>query len=122
MFDHVGIRISNLPASLQFYDAVLPLLGYDRCYADEAMAGYGPGGIPSFWLQVTELQKGGVHIAFASPSYQSVEAFHSAGLAVGGVDNGAPGPRPHFGPEYYAAFLIDPDGNNIEAVCTREES
>ena len=122
MFDHVGIRISDLPASLQFYDAVLPLLGYERCYADENVVGYGPDGNPSFWLHAADLQKGGVHIAFASPNRRSVEAFHSAGLAAGGTDNGAPGPRSDYGAGYFAAFLIDPDGNNIEAVCMKGSS
>jgi len=122
MLDHVGIRVSDLPSSPRFYDAVLRPLGHERCYSDEVVVGYGPGGKPSFWLHGTGLQGGGAHIAFASPDRQSVEAFHSAGLAAGGMDNGAPGPRPDYGPEYFAAFLIDPDGNNIEAVCMKEES
>lgn len=121
MFDHIGIRISDLPKSMRFYDAVLGSLGHERCCSDEATVGYGAGGNPSFWLHATGLPGAGSHIAFASPDRQSVEAFHSAGVAAGGADNGAPGPRPDYGRGYFAAFLIDPDGNNVEAVCMTEE-
>lgn len=122
MFDQIGLRVSNLPTSLRFYDAVLCALGHERCYSDEAVVGYGPGGKPSFWLHGTGLQGGEAHIASTSPDHDSVKAFHSAGLAAGGTDNGAPAPRPDYGAEYFAAFLIDPDGNNIEAVCVKEAS
>jgi catechol 2,3-dioxygenase-like lactoylglutathione lyase family enzyme len=114
MFDHVGIRVSDIGRSAAFYDAVLKPLGFVRCVSYEGGAGYGPEGQPSFWLSLSAA--GGAHIAFAAESGASVDAFHLAGLEAGGRDNGAPGLRPDYGPNYYAAFLVDPDGNNIEAV------
>jgi catechol 2,3-dioxygenase-like lactoylglutathione lyase family enzyme len=110
MFDHIGIRVSDIGRATAFYDSALAPLGLVR----SAGGGYGPQGQPAFWLAVTATG-GGAHIAFAATSRAAVDAFHQAGLAAGGRDNGKPGPRPDYGPGYYAAFLIDPDGNNIEA-------
>jgi catechol 2,3-dioxygenase-like lactoylglutathione lyase family enzyme len=124
MFDHVGIKVSNLKAALRFYDAALRPLGHEQCYLDDASAGYGAGGKPCFWLHVAPAPRVGAqvgaHLAFAAPDRRSVEAFHAAGLKGGGSDNGGPGLRSHYSPQYFAAFLIDPDGNNIEAVCMTE--
>jgi catechol 2,3-dioxygenase-like lactoylglutathione lyase family enzyme len=117
MYDHIGIRVANLDASIRFYVAALAPLGSVLCLKDASYAGFGPKGEPAFWLH---LHKGeaatGVHLAFRAPDHAAVGKFHAEGLKVGGRDNGAPGPRKDYGPTYYAAFLIDPDGNNVEAV------
>ena len=112
MFDHVGLRVRDLAASRRFYAAVLAPLGHDTAEGD----GFGPPGAPGLWLHEGEAG-GGVHLAFRAASRAAVEAFHAAGLAAGGRDHGVPGPRPDYGPHYYAAFLLDPEGNNLEAVC-----
>jgi catechol 2,3-dioxygenase-like lactoylglutathione lyase family enzyme len=83
-------------------------------------AGFGREGKPVFWVAERE-PSGPVHIAFASPDRATVDAFHAAALAAGGRDNGPPGLRPHYHPSYYGAFVLDPDGNNVEAVCHRAE-
>lgn len=119
MFDHVGLRVSNLDASVRFYMAALAPLGHILCSKDETSAGFGPKDAPALWLHLVEGdRKGGVHVAFRAPDHAAIDKFHSEGLEAGGIDNGAAGPRPDYSPNYYAAFLIDPDGNNIEAVCT----
>ncbi|MBD0272823.1 MAG: VOC family protein [Acetobacteraceae bacterium] len=118
MYDHIGLRVSDLEASLRFYEAVLAPLGHVLGPRDEASAGFGPAGAPALWLHGAEGAAGkGAHVAFRAPSRAAVERFHGAGLRAGGRDNGGPGPRPDYGPTYYAAFLVDPDGNNVEAVC-----
>ena len=79
--------------------------------------GFGRDGNPFFWVGDNERVGEGTHVAFAVATRADVEAFHAAAIAAGGRDNGGPGLRPHYGPDYYAAFVFDPDGNNIEAVC-----
>ncbi|NGY04200.1 VOC family protein [Solimonas terrae] len=117
MYDHVGLRIGNLAASGRFYRAVLAPLGY---VADASGGGFGPDGRPMLWLhEHADAGVRGVHLAFAAASRAAVDAFHHAGVAAGGRDNGAPGLRSDYGPNYYAAFLLDPDGNNVEAVCLK---
>ena len=97
---------------------MLAALGHVLGPRDAESAGFGPPGAPALWLHATaDAQPGGVHLAFAAAARPAVAEFHAAGLRVGGRDNGGPGPRPDYGPHYYAAFLADPDGNNIEAVC-----
>ena len=120
MFDHVGIKVKNLAASLRFYDAALAPLGFERCSSSDEGAGYGPPGAPALWLYAAEPAGAGVHIAFAAAERRAVDAFHRSGVANGGHDYGAPGLRPDYSPTYYAAFLLDPDGNNVEAVCLTE--
>jgi catechol 2,3-dioxygenase-like lactoylglutathione lyase family enzyme len=119
MFDHIGLRISDLDASVRFYTATLAPLGYVLCSRDDSGAGFGPKGKPSLWLH---LHKGkaaaGAHVAFRAKDHAAIEKFHAEGLKAGGRDNGGAGPRADYSPTYYAAFLIDPDGNNVEAVCT----
>ena len=89
--------------------------------SDEAGAGFGPPGSPALWLHAADGAAGrGVHLAFRAADRDAVARFHAAGLRAGGRDNGGPGLRPDYSPTYYAAFLIDPDGNNIEAVCLAE--
>ncbi len=120
MFDHLGLRTAQLDASIRFYEAALAELGHAVGSRDESGAGVGPPGAPALWIiRVPGLAPSGVHLAFTAPDRKSVDRFHAAGLKAGGRDNGAPGPRPDYGPRYYAAFLLDPDGNNVEAVCLK---
>ena len=120
MFDHLGLRTARLDASIRFYEAVLAPLGFRLVSRDDQGAGLGPPGAPALWLTRVEGQSGSaVHVAFPAPDRQAVDRFHAAGLEAGGRDNGTPGPRPDYGPRYYAAFLLDPDGNNVEAVCLK---
>ena len=85
----------------------------------DGSAGFGYNGKPDFWIHANRPLSGPTHIAIASSDQATVQAFHAAGLAAGGHDNGPPGPRPHYHQNYYGAFVLDPDGNNIEAVCHR---
>ncbi len=118
MYDHLGLKVQNLAASIRFYQAALAPLGHVLGSNDETYAGLGPQGAPALWLYAHPGGRGqGAHIALRARSPAQVEAFHQAGLKAGGADNGGPGPRPDYSPTYYAAFLIDPDGNNVEAVC-----
>lgn len=118
MFDHIGLRVKDLEAAAGLYAAVLAPLGYVAGPSGEGYAGFGPKGAPALWLHL-DAKGGGAHVALGAPGRAAVEAFHAAGLKVGAKDNGAPGLRAEYGPNYYAAFLVDLDGNNIEAVCTR---
>ena len=115
MYDHIGLKSKNVPVSMHFYKAALAPLGL---VPDESGTGFGPKGAPALWLGEGAPSKN-VHIAFVAKDHAAVDGFHKAGLKAGGKDNGAPGPRPDYGPKYYAAFLIDPDGNNVEAVCLK---
>ncbi|MBS0338824.1 MAG: VOC family protein [Proteobacteria bacterium] len=118
MYDHIGLKAKDLAASVHFYEAALGALGHVLCSKGEAYAGFGPAGAPALWLHAARGHKGpGAHVAFRAPDREAVARFHAAGLAAGGRDNGAPGLRPDYSATYYAAFLLDPDGNNVEAVC-----
>jgi catechol 2,3-dioxygenase-like lactoylglutathione lyase family enzyme len=118
MYDHLGLHVGNLDASVRFYTAALAPLGHVLCTKDETSAGIGPKGEPALWLyHKPGPSQGSVHVAFRAPDHAAVAKFHSEGLKVGGRDNGGAGPRPDYSPTYYAAFLIDPDGNNVEALC-----
>lgn len=117
MFDHLGLKVRDVAASAAFYKAVLAPLGLVLSSQDESGAGFGPKGAPALWLYAHKGAKGpGTHVAFAAPDRKSVEKFHAAGLKAGGKDNGPAGLRADYSPTYYAAFLTDPDGNNVEAV------
>lgn len=128
MLDHIGFSVSDFARSLAFYQAALaPLsLGLVMSVSREqtgggAHAGFGAEGKPFFWIDDSGPAASGVHVAFAARSRAEVDAFYAAARAAGGRDNGAPGLRAHYHPHYYGAFVFDPDGNNIEAVCHRPE-
>lgn len=121
MFDHVSIGIADLEASRKFYDSALAPLGYRCLYKSPSGLGYGDDK-PRFWLDRTDSPvpadpRSGLHVCFRAPTRQAVAAFHVAALANGGRDNGPPGLRPQYTPNYFAAFVFDPDGYRIEAVC-----
>ena len=116
--DHVTLPVTALPRSVTFYDATLAAIGIERRTADGAtFAGYGRDGRAFFWIGLRQTAIGSAHIAFAVADRRSVDHFHAAGVAAGGRDHGAPGLRPHYHARYYGAFILDPDGHNIEAVC-----
>ena len=120
MLDHLGISDSDYEKSKRFFQQALAPLGYEVVmeFGGEAV-GLGAGGKPDFWIAKGEpdAKSGPAHICFAAQSRAIVDAFHKAALAAGGKDNGAPGLRPQYHATYYGAFVFDPDGNNVEAVC-----
>jgi catechol 2,3-dioxygenase-like lactoylglutathione lyase family enzyme len=117
MIDHIGISVRDLDRSIAFYTKALAPLGYELVMKWESFAGFGVAGKPDFWIDGREAPKQINHIAFRASGRALVRAFHDAALAAGGKDNGAPGVRPHYHEHYYGAFVLDPDGHNIEAVC-----
>jgi catechol 2,3-dioxygenase-like lactoylglutathione lyase family enzyme len=119
MYDHIGLKVGDLAKSVAFYTAALKPLGYLLSSQDDSGAGFGPQDAPALWLYADKGgQARGAHIAFRAPDHAAIKQFHAAGLKAGGRDNGGAGPRADYSPTYYAAFLIDPDGNNVEAVCS----
>lgn len=119
MYDHIGLKVKDVAASVRFYEAVLAPLGFVLSSQDAEGAGFGPPGAPALWLYRADASGPGVHVAFRAATLDAVRSFHAAGLKAGGRDNGGAGPRPDYGPHYFAAFLLDPDGNNVEAVCMK---
>ena len=118
MLDHVTIGVTDFAKARDFYDKALAPLGVARLYGDGAhFAGYGEAPRAWFWIGIRDAVATGAHIAFAAKSRADVDAFYRAALAAGGRDNGGPGLRPNYAPTYYGAFVLDPDGHNIEAVC-----
>lgn len=124
MIDHTGIDVSDGARSRLFYEQALAPLGYavmmevPKEHTGGAMVlGFGVPPKPDFWLHEGTPQKPHVHVAFLAPSRAAVDAFYNAAIAAGGTDNGPPGPRPHYHEHYYGAFVLDPDGHNIEACC-----
>jgi len=118
MLDHVTISITDVERSKQFYDRALRPLGITRLYAEgEWAAGYGVRPKAFFWIGLKTEPQTGAHIAFTAPDRATVDRFHEEAIAAGGRDNGVPGVRPHYHANYYGAFVLDPDGHNIEAVC-----
>ena len=117
MIDHVSADVSDLEQAKSFYSQVLAPLGYSLQMEFPEAAGFGTGqGIPEFWIGSRE-DRGATHVAFSAKDRAAVDAFFAAATAAGAKDNGAPGLRPHYHENYYAAFVHDADGNNIEAVC-----
>ena len=121
MIDHLSVGVRDIAKAGRFYDAALSALGYKRLSEGTGYLGYGDQG-PRFWLSETERpvppdEKSGLHVCFAAERRADVDAFHAAALKSGGKDNGKPGPRSSYGDNYYAAFVIDPDGYRIEAYC-----
>jgi catechol 2,3-dioxygenase-like lactoylglutathione lyase family enzyme len=119
MYDHVGLKVKDLDASVRFYSGALASLGHVLCSRDASGAGIGPSGEPALWLYPANGASPGVHVAFRAADRAAVDRFHKDGLKSGGRDHGKPGLRADYGPSYYAAFLLDPDGNNVEAVCLK---
>lgn len=126
MLHHLSFGVADLARSAAFYDAALAPLGYARVWTSEKAIGYGaPGGGDKFAIKLrgkdTVVPGPGFHVAFAAPSREAVSAFHRVALESGGRDNGPPGLRPHYHKDYYGAFVLDPDGHNIEACCHAPE-
>jgi catechol 2,3-dioxygenase-like lactoylglutathione lyase family enzyme len=123
MLDHIGFSVSDYARSKAFYEKALAPLGYSlvmevaQTANDHPAAGFGANGKPDFWIGGEGGLNKPIHIAIAAKDRATVDAFYRAALAAGGRDNGAPGLRPHYHPNYYGAFVLDPDGHNIEAVC-----
>jgi catechol 2,3-dioxygenase-like lactoylglutathione lyase family enzyme len=117
MFDHIGFGVSNLDKSKAFFVEALKPLGVTVAMEGPYGVGLGRGGTPSLWLSETREKPAHLHIAIAADTRDQVDAFYRAALAAGGKDNGPPGIRPHYHPNYYGAFVVGPDGHNIEAVC-----
>jgi catechol 2,3-dioxygenase-like lactoylglutathione lyase family enzyme len=119
MFDHISIGVRDIAKAKAFYDAALKPLGFTCLSADETSLGYGHKGV-GFWVNAAERPvpddpKSGLHFCFAAPSRHGVTEFHKAALTTGGRDNGKPGVRKDYGPDYYAAYVFDPDGYRLEA-------
>jgi len=119
MYDHIGLRVQDIDRSVRFYEAALKSLGHVVNSRDASGAGIGPKDSSALWLHLSKDKGTGAHVAFSAPDRAAVDRFHAAGLSAGGKDNGKPGLRADYSPTYYAAFLIDPDGNNVEAVCLK---
>jgi len=130
MLDHVGFAVADIERSRRFYEQALAPLGIavimDIAPGDNEAGGggralgFGADGNPFFWIADNQRVGEGTHVAFTAPTRAEVDAFHAAALSADGRDHGAPGLRPHYHPNYYAAFVLDPDGFNIEAVCHKD--
>lgn len=128
IIDHIELPVADAEASRRFYEAALGPLGLSlvvsidpaRTAHGGARHGFGRDGYPSLWFHEENGSRLPVHVAFDAPNRKAVDAFHEMALAHGGTDNGAPGARERYHPHYYAAYVLDPDGNNIEAVCQTE--
>jgi catechol 2,3-dioxygenase-like lactoylglutathione lyase family enzyme len=124
MLDHITIAVSDAERAKAFYDQALAPLGIAVLMfvsaeesGGEAFMGYGSNDRAYFWVSGGAPLTGRLHVAFTADSRAQVDAFYAAAIAAGGVDNGGPGVRPHYHPDYYGAFVFDPDGHNVEAVC-----
>jgi catechol 2,3-dioxygenase-like lactoylglutathione lyase family enzyme len=116
MIDHIGIQVTDLDRSVAFYTQALAPLGYVLVMRWEQFAGFGIAGKPDFWIG-TGKPTDRIHVAFRAKGRGDVRAFYDAAMAAGGTDNGGPGVREVYHPNYYGAFVLDPDGHNVEAVC-----
>ena len=121
MIDHVTANVGDFAQAKRFYEQALAPLGYSVQMELEGAAGFGTGeGIPDFWIG-SSAERGATHVALSASDLATVDRFYEAAVAAGGKDNGAPGLRPHYHENYYAAYVHDADGNNIEAVCHQPE-
>jgi catechol 2,3-dioxygenase-like lactoylglutathione lyase family enzyme len=128
MLDHLGFSVSNIKASRVFYEKALKPLGIkmvmevtpEMTGTDDSHYGFGTDR-PFFWIGSSKKPSPGMHVAFTAQSRKIVDEFYAAAIAAGGKDNGKPGMRPHYHENYYGAFVFDPDGNNIEAVCHKPD-
>jgi catechol 2,3-dioxygenase-like lactoylglutathione lyase family enzyme len=121
MLNHISIGVKDLKRTRKFYDAALKPLGYACKSEGDASRGYGDKAV-ALWISKSESpvpadEQSGLHVCFDAPSRKAVDEFHKSALANGGKDNGKPGPRADYGPNYYAAFVVDPDGYRLEAYC-----
>jgi len=116
MFDHIGLRVKDIEAAKKLYAAMLAPLGHVLGPSGKEYAGFGPKYKPKLWLHLDK-KGGGAHVCFRAESREAVDKFHAAGLKAGAKDNGKPGLRTDYAPNYYGAFLLDGEGNNVEAVC-----
>lgn len=116
MIDHVAFYVSDLDRSRTFYEQALAPLAFGVAFEMEGMVAFGPGGRPELAVRVGDVHTTTSHVAFAADDQATVDAFYAAAIAAGGEDNGGPGIREHYHPTYYAAFVRDPDGNNVEVV------
>ncbi|MBR0871811.1 VOC family protein [Bradyrhizobium tropiciagri] len=128
MIDHIGFSVSDYARAKAFYEKALAPLGYSlimevpaEVTGHEPAAGFGANGKPDFWIGGEGAMNKPVHVAITAKDRATVDAFYKAAMAAGGADNGAPGIRPHYHANYYGAFVRDPDGHNIEAVCHAPE-
>lgn len=124
MIDHMGVTVSDPAKSRRFYESALAPLGYKMMMeipkeltGGRSVMGFGVPPKPDFWASEGTPNEPRIHVAFRAESREQVDAFYKAAMAAGGRDNGPPGPRPHYHEDYYGAFVLDPDGHNIEAVC-----
>ena len=117
LIDHISLSISDVERSKQFYTRVLATLDIEQVGETHGWIGFGRNGKGDFWFGVDDEAQHPMHFAFLAESRAQVDAFHAAAIKAGGKDNGKPGLRPEYHPDYYGAFIIDPDGHNIEAVC-----
>lgn len=119
MIDHIGLVVGDVITSRDFYRRALEPLGYRLIVEHDGVCAFGPPGEPLLWLYQGADPHTALHVALTAADPDAVDAFHAAALAAGGTDNGPPGPRPQYHAHYYGAFVFDPDGNNLEAVCHR---
>jgi len=121
IIDHIGFGVSDAEKSIEFYSKALAPLGIEKIMEFEGWTGFGKNGKPEFWFGKGDSPQAPMHIAFSADSREQVDQFYEAALAAGGKDNGAPGIREIYHPNYYGAFVFDPDGHNTEAVCHKSE-
>jgi len=121
VIDHTGLTVADVASSKAFYRAALGPLGYALIMEWEQYAGFGVPPKPDFWIGQGKPNVPPIHVAFRAQNRKEVDAFYKAAMAAGGRDNGPPGLRPHYHENYYGAFVLDPDGHNIEVVCHTPE-
>ena len=122
MLDHISIGVRDVAKAKAFYDAAMKPLGYKALHAGDTYAGYGKDDVAEYWIQASAKpvppdMESGLHFCFKAPDAEAVDAFYKAALKAGGKDNGKPGLRADSGDNYYAAFVVDPDGYRLEAYC-----